>query len=184
MLKHLLKRWHGLLAFILTTVTLTGCSSDLTEYRTTSPKFDLFDYFQGELKAWGMVQDYTGKQTRRFEVQIKGTVIGNTLTLDEAFAYDDGETDTRVWTITRSSDGKYIGQADDIIGEASGEEQGNALRWRYDFRLKTADYDIDVHFDDWMYRQDQHHVFNVSSISKWGIEVGKVTLFFTKLDVE
>ena len=38
-----------------------------------------------------MVQDRSGKQIRRFHVEIAGDVIGDTLTLNEHFVYDDGE---------------------------------------------------------------------------------------------
>ncbi|NAX34755.1 DUF3833 family protein, partial [Vibrio sp. V29_P1S30P107] len=31
-----------------------------------------------------------------------------------------------------------------------------------------------------MYRQDEKHMFNLTKIKKFGIEVGKITLFFQK----
>ena len=46
---------------------------------------------RAKTESLGMVQDYTDKQTRRFEVDIEGHVIGNTLTLNEDFVFDDGE---------------------------------------------------------------------------------------------
>ncbi len=159
---------------------LSACSAEINDYRAATPTFNLFEYFQGQTRAYGMVQDYTDMQTRRFEVSILGTVDGDTLTLQEDFIYDDGETDSRVWTITRSGDGKYLGRADDIIGTASGKEQGNALQWQYDFELKLDDSTVVVAFDDWLYRQDSKRVFNLTSIKKWGVEVGRVTLFFEK----
>ncbi|MDC0609504.1 DUF3833 domain-containing protein [Vibrio sp.] len=159
---------------------LMSCSADLDEYKESTPDFELFSFFDGQTQAWGMVQDYTGKQTRRFHVDIKGRVNGNQLTLDESFVYHDGETDKRVWTIMKQSDGTYTGTAGDIIGTAKGQTLGNAFRWQYDFNLKLDDGDIDVSFDDWLYRQDENHLFNVSYIKKFGVTVGKVTLFFQK----
>ncbi len=163
-----------------TACLLSSCSADINDYKGTSPSFDLFEYFQGDIEAWGMVKDYTNQQTRRFHVKVHGDVDGDTLTLHEDFVYHDGETDTRVWTITREGDGRYIGKAGDIIGDATGQVVGNALQWQYDFRLKTDEREIDVHFDDWMYRQDERHLFNTTRITKWGIQVGEVTLFFAK----
>ncbi len=49
-----------------------------------------------------MVQDYSEKQTRRFEVDIVGTITGDELVLVEDFVFDDGATDQRVWTISRA----------------------------------------------------------------------------------
>jgi len=174
-----MKQFRNYLSAILLTL-LVGCSSELSDYRQNQPEFDLFEFFSGQTRAWGMVQDYSDKQTRRFNVSIKGSVVGDTLTLVEDFIFNDGETSQRIWTIKRSNDGHYIGNADDIIGDAIGQEIGNVLQWRYDFRLKTVDGVIEVTFDDWLYRQDENRVFNITKIRKFGFEVGQVTLFFEK----
>ncbi|HCG6970849.1 TPA: DUF3833 domain-containing protein [Vibrio parahaemolyticus] len=161
-------------------VTLSACSVDIDNYQASTPPFNLFEYFDGNVKAWGMVQDYSEKQTRRFEIDIVGTITGDELVLVEDFVFDDGETDQRVWTISRAEDGRYTGKADDIIGFANGKEQGNALQWQYDFELKMDDSTVTVAFDDWLYRQDDKHVFNLTKIKKFGVEVGTITLFFQK----
>ena len=67
---------------------LVGCSTDISDYRHQQPPLDIFHYFQGKTEAWGMVQDRSGKQLRRFHVEISGNVIGDTLTLNEHFVYD------------------------------------------------------------------------------------------------
>ncbi|MBT0320050.1 DUF3833 family protein, partial [Vibrio campbellii] len=61
-----------------------------------------------------------------------------------------------------------------------GKEMGNALQWQYDFELKMDDSTITVSFDDWLYRQDDMHVFNLTKIKKFGVEVGTITLFFQR----
>ncbi|WP_391089714.1 DUF3833 family protein [Vibrio sp. NH-UV-68] len=176
-----MKKWMSyLLASVAMMIGLLGCSADIDDYHQTQPRFDLFEYFQGTSTAWGMVQDYTHQQTRRFEVDIVGTVEGNTLTLVEDFIFDDGEKSQRIWTIERLGDGQYQGQADDIIGVAKGREVGNALQWQYDFELKMEDSSVVVTFDDWLYRQDEQHIFNLTKIKKFGLEVGRITLFFQK----
>jgi hypothetical protein len=169
-----------MLLIFVSSFLLAGCSADLKDYKDTTPKFGLFEYFSGESRAWGMVQDYRGQQTRRFVVDIVGKVEGDQLTLDEVFSYDDGETDTRRWVINRLEEGSYVGVADDVIDKAYGKEVGNALRWQYDFELTLDDDVVTVHFDDWLYRQDEQHLFNITKIKKFGIEVGKVTIFFQK----
>ncbi|HHY0444508.1 TPA: DUF3833 domain-containing protein [Vibrio parahaemolyticus] len=175
MLKRILKS-----IALVAAALLSACSADIDHYQSSTPTFDLFGYFEGDTKAWGMVQDYTEQQTRRFEVDIVGTVEGNTLTLVEDFVFDDGEVDQRIWVITKLEDGRYEGKADDIIGFANGKEQGNALQWQYDFELKMDDSTVTVAFDDWLYRQDDKHVFNLTKIKKFGVEVGTITLFFQK----
>lgn len=172
------KYWQAL--WLSVALVLVGCSTEINDYQDVEPKFDLFNYFTGTTHAWGMVQDYTDKQTRRFEVLIEGSVEGDVLTLVEDFIFDDGEESQRIWVITRTGEGEYRGEADDIIGQAQCKEVGNALHWRYSFLLSTESRDIEVLFDDWMYRQDDRHMFNLTKIKKFGIEVGKITLFFQK----
>ncbi|NOH79553.1 DUF3833 domain-containing protein [Vibrio sp. RE86] len=177
----MIKSFFIALFAIVLSLALIGCSSDLDDYKTSGPEFALFEYFQGSTVAWGMVQDYTEKQTRRFEVKIEGSVEGDTLTLVEDFVFDDGEVSQRIWIIERKEDGSYSGKADDIIGEATGREVGNALQWQYDFELQLDDSTVVVAFDDWLYRQDDKHVFNLTKIKKFGVEVGQITLFFQKV---
>lgn len=162
-------------------VFLTGCSAmKPSDFADLSPKLDLFDYFKGDTYAVGIFEDRFGKVRRQFKVDITGTINGSELTLDERFVYDDGETDRRVWYITRKPDGTYEGRADDIIGTATGVVEGNALNWRYDMDLKVGDSSYRVSFNDWMFLQDGEVMINRAYVTKWGIEIGQVSLFFTK----
>jgi len=165
---------------LIACLTLFGCGAQLSDYEENTPKFELFDYFLGDVKAWGIVQDYSGKQTRSFEVVIVGTVKDDQLTLVEDFVYSDGDQEQRVWTIDRLADGTYQGKAQDIIGIATGAEQGNAMRWQYDFELPYDGSTIVVSMDDWLYRQDEKHLFNITKVKKFGVEVAQVTIFFQK----
>ena len=141
----------------------------------------LYDYFDGQVKAWGMLQDWQGTLTRRFEVDIRGVVAGDQLTLYEDFRFDDGEEQQRTWVIHRGLDsGQYVGRAGDVIGEATGQSVGHALRWRYVLRVPVGETTYDISIDDWMYRQDNLRVFNRATMKKWGVTVGTITLFFEK----
>ena len=37
-----------------------------------------------------------------------------------------------------------------------------------------------LNFDDWMYLQDENHLFNKTEMKKLGVTVATVTLFFTR----
>jgi hypothetical protein len=37
-----------------------------------------------------------------------------------------------------------------------------------------------VHFDDWIYKQDEEVAINRAYISKYGIEIGSVTIVFLR----
>jgi len=167
----------------LVLLLVTGCSSmNINEYAGTKPEFKLFDYFAGKTYAMGQFQDRSGKVIRRFTVDITGTVSKDNkhITLDEQFVYDDGEKQQRIWKITETSPHHFIGLADDVIGKAVGESVGNALNWRYVLDLPYKDGTIKVNFDDWMFMHSTHTMINRAQVSKWGFNVGEVTLFFSK----
>ena len=160
---------------------LWGCSSvDIDKYRSETPVLDLREYFNGTLEAHGIFQDRSGEVVKRFTVIIDASWQGEVGTLDEHFTYSDGSTQRRVWTITRTGEGRYVGRADDVVGEARGEEAGNALRWRYVLALPVDGKVYNVDFDDWMFLMDDRVMLNRSVMSKWGFRLGEVTLSFYK----
>ena len=145
-----------------------------------TPPLVLESYFNGTLDAWGMFQDRSGKVVKRFHVLIDARWQGDTGTLDEHFTYSDGTTQRRVWTITRLGPGRYSGRADDVVGEATGEAAGNALRWRYVLALPVDGKVYNVDFDDWMFLIDDQVMLNRSEMRKFGFRLGAVTLSFSK----
>lgn len=159
----------------------SGCSAvKVQNYQNMQPKLELFEYFKGKTYAQGQFQDRSGLVIRRFTVDITGVIEGNQLTLDERFVYDDGETQQRIWHITQTADHKFIGKADDVVGEAIGESAGNALNWRYTLDLPYKESNLHVQFNDWMFLHSDHTMINRASVTIWGFNVGEVTLFFSK----
>ena len=173
-----------LLALLLT-LTLLSCANDMNvkNFETETPKFVLEDYFDGKTRAWGMFHDRFGNLKRQFRVNISGKIKNQTLTLDEDFLYDDGEQANRVWTIKKITDKNkviYQGQADDIEGKASGSISGNTLNWSYDIYLNIKGSNIKVHFNDWIYKQSENLAINRAYVSKFGVNIGSVTLVFLR----
>jgi hypothetical protein len=163
------------------TLILSGCSAmKLDDYAQQTPALILEDYFAGETRAWGFFSDRFGNVKRRFQVTITGTLVGDELTLDERFVYDNGATERRVWTIQRRGANHYQGRAGDVIGTAEGHTRGNALNWQYHMNLPVGDRTWKVHFDDWMFLQPDQVLLNQATVSKWGITLGRVNLFFSK----
>jgi hypothetical protein len=162
---------------------LAGCSTmKIDDFAGTEPPFVPEEYFLGTTRAWGFFQDRFGRIRREFVVDIEGSLDGETLVLDERFVYADGERQTRVWRIRRLADGSYAGEADDVIGTATGQVQGRAMNWRYDFDLPIGERSFRVHFDDWMLLQDGEVMLNRTTISKFGITLGEVVIFFRRLN--
>ncbi|WP_189461258.1 DUF3833 domain-containing protein [Jeongeupia chitinilytica] len=158
-----------------------ACSAPpVQHYAAGRPRFDLAAYFTGTVDAWGMFQQRDGEVVKRFTVVIEGRRERDTLVLDERFAYSDGTTQQRVWTLVQAADGRWHGTADDVVGEAVGESAGNAFNWRYTLRLPVGGRSYEVAFDDWMFQMDDETLLNRARMSKFGIDLGEVTLFFRK----
>ena len=168
------------LIFLLT----SSCTSkmDIEKFKESKPKFSLENYFEGKTEAWGMFHDRFGNLKRTFKVDITGTLNSDTLTLDEKFLYDDGEQDSRVWTIKILGNNQYSGTASDVVGEAKGISEGNALNWKYKLNLKVGDSTILVDFDDWMFLQDRNILMNRAEVKKWGLNIGVVSITFLKIN--
>jgi hypothetical protein len=154
------------------------------DFAGSRPELSLEQYFLGHVEAWGIFEDRFGRLRRSFTVQINGSWEDGELVLDEAFCYDDGETDRRVWRIRKLSDHHYEGRADDVIGVAQGVAFGKALNWRYQLDLPIGERTVRVHFDDWMYLQPGDVLVNRAKVSKFGITLGEVSLFFRRVGAE
>ena len=52
---------------------MVGCSTNINEYADTTPEFDMKTFFNGNLIAYGMVQNRQGKVIRRFHADLVGS---------------------------------------------------------------------------------------------------------------
>jgi hypothetical protein len=162
-------------------LTLAGCAGPgIGEYATEKPVLDLRSYFNGRVDGWGVFTDRSGKVVKRFVVRMDCRWQGDEGVLDEDFNYSDGTRQRRIWHITRGADGAYTGRADDVVGTATGQARGNALRWNYTLALPVEGRTWHVQMDDWMYLMDNTVMLNKATMTKFGVRLGEVTLSFTK----
>lgn len=170
-----------LTAIIGVLIMLSSCSANTLEYyKETTPKADIKEYFNGPIKAWGIVQDWRGRVVTRFDVEMLGTWQGDTGTLREDFTYYDGKKQERVWTIKKLADGSYEGTAPDILDKATGATSGSAARWNYVMDLPVDGTTYRIRFDDWMWVMNDGVLVNRSYLKKFGITVSELTIFMQK----
>ncbi len=168
------------MALALLALLMSGCAAvGVDTYRGEKPALDLAQYFNGTIDGWGMFQDRSGKVLKRFHVVIDARWTGNEGTLDEKFEYADGTRENRVWTLRKDGD-RYTGTAGDVVGIAQGSAAGNALRWTYVLALPVDGTTWHMDMDDWMFLIDDTTMLNRTTMSKFGVEVGQVTLSFRK----
>ena len=159
---------------------MSGCAVLVPQdYAKETPKLDLATYFSGKVDGWGMVQDRSGKVLRRMVVELDCKWTGDEGVLDESFQWSDGKTEKRVWKIRKVGD-RYIGTAGDVVGEAKGEAAGNALRWNYVLALPVDGSTYNMDMDDWMWMVDERTVANRTTMSKLGVRVAEISIFFRK----
>lgn len=159
---------------------LGACSGvGVQQYAAEQPRLDLQQYFNGDITGWGMVQDRSGKVLRRFTVAIDATWSGNTGVLEEHFDWSDGKKEHRRWEIHKEGD-RYHGTAGDVVGVAEGAAAGNALQWRYVLALPVDGSTWHVDMDDWMYLIDEHTLANRTTMTKLGVKVAEISIFFRR----
>lgn len=168
---------------LLSGLILTGCAGpSLDDYSDREPELVPSRFFNGELSAQGVVKDRSGEVIRTFDADIDASWdAGGTGTLEEEFRFDDGEVQTRIWTLTPSEAG-YHADAGDVVEPGTMRWQGNAIHMNYVLRVSYGEGTIDVRMDDWMYLVTPDTLINQTAMSKWGVNVGEVVLVITKND--
>ena len=169
-----------LLPFILI-LLLSNCSEMKPEdYKNTKPIIKIEEFFQGNVKAWGMIQGRSGEVKRQFVADMKGEFDGQNLILDETFIWNDGEKQKRRWTIKKVGDNRYEGTAPDVVGVAKGVSFGSAFKFEYKLLVPYKDKKIKIRFDDWIFKQDEKTAINKATLTKFGFKIGELTVFFVK----
>ena len=169
----------------LLVLLLNACSSlQVNEFTHTKPSFKIEEYFLGTTTGKGIVLDRSGRPNKQFTVYLKGSFKDEkTFVLDEDFEYSDGSTQDREWTIKILENNLYEGRAADVVGVAHGANAGQALNWNYTLSVPVDGDPIEIQFDDWMFLQnDKKTLINKATMSKFGVYVGEVLIFFIKDD--
>jgi hypothetical protein len=176
-----MKSVAGFTFFLLSLGLLQSCSSvPVSEYAGNTPGMVVEEFFNGSLSAHGIVKDRNGKVTRYFNATIDASWVDGVGTLDEVFIFDDGEEQRRIWKLVKDDFGNYIGSANDVVGSSTLEVSGNSLFLNYVLRIPYDDGTLDLHIDDRMYLVSERVLINESVMTKWGINVGQITLVIEK----
>ena len=78
-----MKNFLGLILIIF----FTGCTNNMkpTDFKDQKPRLIIEDFLSGNVKAWGILQNRSGKVTRQFSADLNGNWDGKQLILDEKF---------------------------------------------------------------------------------------------------
>ena len=95
---------YKILISVFLSLLLTNCASNKMkpeDFKGKQPRLIIEEYLQGNVKAWGLLQNRSGEVTRQFYADLNGSWDGKQLILDEKFNWTDGEIQTRQWIINK-----------------------------------------------------------------------------------
>ncbi len=161
--------------------TLSACCPlSVSVYRDEKPRLEIERYFSGNLEAIGIVSDRRGKVLKSFVCAMKGSWDGHDLILNEDFSWSDNTRQTRVWRLTRTSPGTFIGTANDVVGQAKVEVAGNAMHLVYTLEVPMNGSTTQLNVDDWLYLVTDTVIINHSKLTKFGLDAAEVVLTIRK----
>ena len=163
---------------------ITNCSNNNAmkpkDFINKKPRLIIEEYLSGSVKAWGVLQNRSGKVTRQFSADLDGKWDGKKLILDEKFNWDDGEVQTRQWQITKIDQHNYEGTAGDVVGTARGYSYGPAFKFEYVLLVPVKGKEMKITFDDWIFKQNDQVAINRATMTKFGFKVAELTVVFVK----
>ena len=169
---------------IITLILITSCSKNNAmkpqDFQNKEPRLIIEEYLTGSVKAWGVLQNRSGKVTRQFSADLNGSWDGKQLILREIFNWDDGEVQNREWTINKLDENNYEGTAGDVVGKAKGYSYGPAFKFEYVLLVPIKGKEIKITFDDWIFKQDDRVAINRATMTKFGFKVAELTVVFVK----
>ena len=172
------------ISLIILLFLITSCSNNSAmkpeDFKNKEPRLIIEEYLSGNVKAWGILQNRSGKVTRQFSATLTGNWDGKQLILDEKFNWDDGEVQDRQWQITKIDEHHYEGTAGDVVGKAKGFSYGPAFKFEYVLLVPVKGKELKITFDDWIFMQDEKVAINRAKMTKFGIKVAELTVFFVK----
>ena len=177
-------KFLNLILLIIFAQFTTNCSSNSSmkpeDFKDKKPRLIIEEYLAGEVKAWGILQNRSGKVTRQFSATLNGKWDGAQLILDEIFNWDDGEIQNRQWKINKIDEHHYDGTAGDVVGTAKGYSYGPAFKFEYVLLVPVKGKEIKITFDDWIFKQDDRVAINRATMTKFGFKVAELTVIFVK----
>lgn len=149
-------------------------AQDPKDYAGQTPQFDIRQHLNGPILCEGVIYGPTGRVTSRFVADFEAEWSGNTGVMRETFRYDSGTVQDREWRLTLGNDGAIQAKADDLVGDGSGWQSGNAVQLKYNIRLPEESGGHVLSTTDWMYLVENGTIMNRSQFRKFGIKVAEL----------
>jgi hypothetical protein len=145
-----------ILCLFLSGLLAAGCSSlKPRDFAASNTLFEPDKYFIGHTHSWGVTENRAGEPSSHFTTDSVGThEADGGVMIEQTFHYEDGRTQQRTRHVHRIDGHHYEATANDVVGKARGEAQGNVFRWEYTIAIKPGNPLSHVHLRQWMYLPD------------------------------
>lgn len=174
----------SLLLVLFGGVLLSGCTAlKPRDFAGSTMIFEPDKYFTGRTHSWGVTENREGEPKSRFTTESFGTRdSAGDVTINQTFYYERRRTQQRTWHVHRIDAHHYEATANDVVGKARGEAQGNAFRWEYTLALRPGNPFSHVRLTQWMYLPEgAETMFTRVIVKKFGIRVAQVSESFQRL---
>jgi hypothetical protein len=142
--------------------------------------FDPIAFFDGHTHSWGVIEHRSGAPSERVETDSHGERDGSgRLRMVQHLSFQDGTTQQRDWTLWRSGSDRFEATANDMVGTAAGESDGNVFHWQWVLARSPGNSLMDVTMNQWMYRLQDGSVMIRSTVTKFGLILAEVSEQFT-----
>jgi hypothetical protein len=146
----------------------------------TGPAFDPVAFFNGHTRSWGVIENRSGAPTQSIVTDSHGWIDeANQLRMVQQLSFQDGSTQERHWTLSRTGPNRFTATANDMVGSAAGETDGGMFRWEWVLARSPGNPLMNVTMRQWMYRLDDGSAMIRTTVSKFGIIVAEVTERFS-----
>ncbi len=154
----------------------------LDDYEGIGPEMDLRTHLNGPIRCEGIIYGPLGRVTSRFSADFHANWNGNKGVMKEHFRYDSGNTQDREWRLELGNDGSIKADADDLVGEGTGQQSGSSVKLNYNIRLPKEAGGHVLNVVDWMYLTPGGTIVNRSQFRKFGIKVAELVATMQRLD--
>ena len=174
-------RGVGLRAAVSLSMLLTACATapERPANRTLSIERD----FAGTRYAYGVFEQ-GGRVTERFTARMEGRAVPGGFSLYERFRYEDGFTWARTWRFTPRGGGLYDGAAETVVGPGRIAVLGDTVRMRFTADQPQRAGAIRLQFDQRLTLLADGVIVNRSTVRKFGLPVGRITMTIVKPGAE
>ena len=145
------------------------------------PKLIFEKFFDGKVVAKGhMIYRFPNKRIKNIQAEFKGNYKNNILYLREKY-FEEETKSLRKWKFTKKSSNSYSGIVNDVIGNINVTVKENNLEMNYLFKIHYKNLSFTVTVKDPMFMVERRSIVNITLISKFGINIAKAILLYTKL---